>query len=105
MDHEQADKPLGDPHAPGSHHEVEYDPAMTQRMIAPAVTMGLTWAARRAMNNAYERRTGQEPPAAGDMNMPLGKVLLWSAAMAVVATAIDTIVSRTITKRLPDQDV
>lgn len=93
--------------APSSHHghmDADQGAAMAQRMIAPAVSMGLTWAARKAMNSAYEKRNGTEPPSASDNNVPLGKVLAWAALTAVVTTAIDTIVNRVVAKRLPDQD-
>lgn len=82
-------------------HDADQSAAMMQKLIAPAISMGLTWAARKAMTSLYEKRTGQEPPSASDQNVPIGKVLVWAAVTAVVSTAIDTIVNRTVSKNLP----
>ncbi len=97
---------LSDTHSTQSQNHMNADQgaAMAQRMIAPAVSMGLTWAARKAMNSAYEKRNGTEPPNASDNNVPIGKVLAWAALTAVVTTAIDTIVNRVVAKRLPEND-
>ncbi len=96
--------PSGSTTASQAHVDADQGAAMAQRLIAPAVSMGLTWAARKAMNAAYEKRNGTEPPTASDNNVPLGKVLAWAAVTAVVTTAIDTIVNRVVSKQLPESN-
>ena len=89
--------------SPSAPTEADQSAALMQKMIAPAASMGLTWAARKAMTNVYEKKTGTEPPNAADTNVPIGKVLLWAAGVAVVTTLIDTVVNRIVSKKLPDQ--
>lgn len=96
--------PSGAPTDDQAHLDSDQGAAIAQRLIAPAISMGLTWAARKAMNAAYEKRNGTEPPTASDNNVPIGKVLAWAALTAVVTTAIDTVVNRVVAKQLPETD-
>lgn len=70
--------------------------AVMRQLLAPALSIGLTWGARKVLDGIYKKKTGHEPPNSGDNTVPIGKALAWGALTAVVSTAIETIVNRAV---------
>ena len=72
--------------------------AFPSQVVAPLAAMGATWAVRKAMSSAYARRTGHLPPQADDMEVSLGKVLLWSVATAAVSVTVEVVIIRVVSR-------
>ncbi|MDZ7576863.1 MAG: DUF4235 domain-containing protein [Candidatus Nanopelagicales bacterium] len=68
------------------------------RFSAPLIAMSGVWVVRRAFAAGYEAATGNTPPDPDDLNVPLGKALLFATATAVTASVVSTLVSRGIAK-------
>jgi Protein of unknown function (DUF4235) len=64
------------------------------KVAAPIVAGAATWAARKAMDSGFRRATGRPAPAASDLNILPGRIVLWAAVTAVVVTAINVAVDR-----------
>ena len=83
---------------------VEHGPAdessggIPAKVVGPLAALGAAWAVRKAMDGAYRKKTGSEPPNAGDPEASIKRVLLWAAAtaaaLAVVKVAVDRATSR-----------
>lgn len=68
--------------------------SLDPRTLAPIVSFGATWLVRRAIVRMYEGRTGNDAPSVNDLDMPLSKVLLWSATTAIATTVVDVLIAR-----------
>lgn len=68
----------------------------TARAIAPLVTLGATWAARKGMVKTYESRTGKPAPLVHSREAGVLEKVLWAAAMSAVLVAIESIVWRLV---------
>ena len=78
--------------------------AVSARAIAPLVALGATWAVRKAMTTAYKSRTGHLPPQSDDPEVPLGKILVWTVASAVVSAAVEVVIIRVVENLGDDSD-
>lgn len=67
---------------------------LNARTLAPFAAMGATLAARKGMSMIYVRRTGHAPPTPEDREVSIASVLGWAVTTAVVAAAIEVIVTR-----------
>ena len=54
----------------------------TARTLAPVLSMGATWAARKGMIKAYESKTGKPAPLVRSRQAPVLEKVLWAAAMS-----------------------
>lgn len=68
------------------------------KITAPLIAMGGVWVARRALNGSYALATGNQPPAADDLDAPLRNVLVYAAGAAVVAALVNTLVTREVAR-------
>lgn len=68
----------------------QFDP----RTLAPLISMGVTWAVKKGMAKAYQRKTGAPPPQRSDQRAPLGTVLLWAGVTALTTALIDVLIQR-----------
>jgi hypothetical protein len=63
------------------------------KVAAPLIALAATWAVRKAMDAAYTRATGSEPPRASDPQASMRRILIYAAvtaaAVAVVNVAVD----------------
>jgi hypothetical protein len=63
------------------------------KVVAPFVALAATWVVRKAMDSAYTRATGHEPPRASDPQASMRRILVYAAvtaaAVAVVNVAVD----------------
>lgn len=66
------------------------------RAAAPLITMGATWAVRRAMISVYESRTGKPAPLMASRNGSVLTRVLWAASLAAVMTLVETLVVRAL---------
>jgi Protein of unknown function (DUF4235) len=83
---------------------VEHGPAddssggTAAKLIGPLAAAGAAWGVRKMMDGAYRKKTGNEPPRAGDPEQSMRRILLWAAvtaaALAVVKVAVDRATSR-----------
>jgi len=60
------------------------------------LTITATWATRKGLNNAYQKRTGKNPPNAADDNVSIGRIILWAAITAAVVATVDVLINRTL---------
>lgn len=68
------------------------------RIGAPLIAMGGVWIAQRALSGGYRAATGSEPPAADDLDVPVTRVIIFAASAAVIAAAINVVVTRQVAK-------
>ncbi|MDP3971881.1 MAG: DUF4235 domain-containing protein [Candidatus Nanopelagicales bacterium] len=64
------------------------------RIIAPIISMGATFLARKGLTYVYKTRTGHEPPQAEDRDVSLIRVIGWAATTAVVSAVIEVTITR-----------
>lgn len=67
------------------------------RIVAPIISMGATFLARKALNYLYTNRTGHEPPQADDSEVSLVRAIGWAATTAVVSAVIEVTITRIAT--------
>ena len=69
------------------------EPSTAIKVAAPLLALAATWAVRKAMDAAYTRATGSEPPRASDPSASMRRILVYAAvtaaAVAVVNVAVD----------------
>ena len=68
----------------------------TARSLAPVISMGATWAARKGMIKAYESKTGKPAPLVRSRQAPVLEKVLWAAAMSALIVLIEAIVWQAI---------
>ena len=68
----------------------------TARTLAPVLSMGATWAARKGMIKAYESRTGKPAPLVRSRQSPVLEKVLWAAAMSALIVLIEAIVWKAV---------
>lgn len=73
-------------------HEHRAHPVL--HVIAPFVALGVTWAARAALNSAYTRVTGKKPPIADDPTVNFARALTWTVVTASTAAVLEMVIYR-----------
>ena len=73
-------------------HEHRAHPVL--HVMAPIVALGVTWAARGALNSAYTRITGKKPPIADDPAVSFARALTWTIVTASTAAVIEMVIYR-----------
>ncbi len=68
------------------------------KLSAPIIAMGGVWVARRALTGGYQLATGNQPPAADDLDAPMTRVLMFAAGAAVLAALVNTVVTREVAR-------
>ena len=68
----------------------------TARTLAPVLSMGSTWAARKGMIKAYESKTGKPAPLVRSRQAPVLEKVLWAAAMSALIVLIEAIVWKAV---------
>ena len=68
----------------------------TARTLAPVLSMGATWAARKGMIKAYESKTGKPAPLVRSRQAPVLEKVLWAAAMSALIVLIEAIVWKAV---------
>ena len=68
----------------------------TARTLAPVLSMGATWAARKGMIKAYESSTGKPAPLVRSRQSPVLEKVLWAAAMSALIVLIEAIVWKAV---------
>lgn len=66
------------------------------RLLGPVLTITATWLTKRGLTAAYQKKTGTNPPSASDQQASLGRIIAWAALSAVVLTAVDVLINRTL---------
>lgn len=69
---------------------------ISARTLTPIAGFAATWLARKGLAVAYTKRTGHPPPVPDDPEVPLRSVLIWAISTAVVAAAVDVVVTRVL---------
>lgn len=64
------------------------------RSLAPIVSLAATWAVKKALTKAYEKRTGEGPPGRQDLSTPITTVLMWAGITAFTTAIIDVLIQR-----------
>lgn len=64
-----------------------------------------SWAVRRSLEAAYHLATGNSPPTARDSDVPLRRILAWSAVTAAAVAVANVAVDRIALRREPSNDV
>ena len=62
--------------------------------MAPLITMGTAWVARKGMIMGYEAITGRPAPVVARRESPVLARLAWAATMAATLAAIEIVVWR-----------
>lgn len=65
---------------------------------APFIAMGGVWVVRRAISGGYRAATGNNPPAADDLDVPMTRVIIFAAGVAVAAAVINVAVTRGVAR-------
>ncbi|HEX6887083.1 MAG TPA: DUF4235 domain-containing protein [Candidatus Nanopelagicales bacterium] len=73
-----------------------HDARTTARTLAPLITMGAAFGARKVMVKGYESRTGRPAPLVRSANGTIVEKILWAATMAAVLALIEAIVWKVI---------
>jgi len=73
----------------------------TARALAPVISMGATWAARKAMITVYESKTGRPAPLVRSRQAPVLEKVLWAATMSALIVLIEAVVWKVV----GDEDV
>ncbi|MCU0300346.1 MAG: DUF4235 domain-containing protein [Candidatus Nanopelagicales bacterium] len=68
----------------------------TARSVAPLITMGAAWGARKAMSKGFEAKTGRPAPLVRSRHASIVEKILWAAAMASVLALIEALVYRAL---------
>lgn len=68
----------------------------TAANFAPLITMGTTWALRKALMAGYEAATGKPAPVIHNRQAPIVHRVLWAAAMSATIAAIEIVVWRVV---------
>jgi hypothetical protein len=68
----------------------------TARTLAPLITMGAAFGARKVMVKGYESKTGRPAPLVRSTNGTILEKILWAATMAAVLALIEAIVWKAI---------
>jgi hypothetical protein len=71
---------------------------MRQSALASIAAFGATWALRKAMAGAYQRRTGQKPPTRFDRSVPLSQALMWAVMTAVAVSTLQVFLDRGLSR-------
>lgn len=66
------------------------------KLLGPALTITATWATRKGLNNAYQRRTGKTPPNAAANDVSIGRIIIWAAITAAVVATVNVLINRTL---------
>lgn len=62
------------------------------RQLSPLITITTTWMVRKAMVNAYQRRTGQPAPLIYASGVSPVRKVIWSAIMAGTVALIEIVI-------------
>lgn len=62
------------------------------KSVAPLVTMGATWGARKAMVKGYEAGTGKPAPVISSRDASLIQKVLWAAALGAAIALVQSAV-------------
>lgn len=62
------------------------------KSVAPLVTMGATWGARKAMVKGYEATTGKPAPVISSRDAGLLQKMLWAAALGAAIAMVQSAV-------------
>lgn len=68
------------------------------KLSTPLISMGTVWVANKAIAIAYEKATGDPIPRADDTEISMARVILFTAATAVVGAVITAGVTRGIAR-------
>ncbi|MBI1376445.1 MAG: DUF4235 domain-containing protein [Frankiales bacterium] len=63
-------------------------------LAAPVIALVGTWAARKVLEKAYVRSTGNKPPSAADPDASMRRVIVWAVATAAVVAVVQVAVDR-----------
>lgn len=80
------------------YHEVEDESSVITAAVAGLAGIGVGMAARSILKMAYRKTTGQEPPNADDLSVPLRKVLLWTAVTAATGAVVELAAHRVVAR-------
>lgn len=72
-------------------------------IVAPIAALGATWAARKALNVAYEKISGHVPPAADDPAVSFGRALIWTVISAGTAAVVEMVIFRAAGRMSPEE--
>lgn len=64
--------------------------------FAPLITMGTTWALRKALMAGYESATGKPAPVIHNRQASIAQRVMWAAAMSAAIAAIEIVVWRVV---------
>ncbi|MGB7979248.1 MAG: DUF4235 domain-containing protein [Candidatus Nanopelagicales bacterium] len=59
---------------------------------APAISLGVAWAARKGMSKAYEARTGNPAPIIARRDASIMRRILWASAMAATVALVEILI-------------
>ncbi|MEZ5117024.1 MAG: DUF4235 domain-containing protein [Candidatus Nanopelagicales bacterium] len=78
------------------------EPTMSPLMhvVAPLAAIAGVWLARKVLNTMYETTTGRKPPQADDPSTNVVRAILWSAATAATAAAVEVAIFRAASRRV-----
>jgi hypothetical protein len=74
------------------------DEHMRQSALASVAAFGATWALRKALAGAYQRRTGHKPPTRFDRSVPIGQALTWAIMTAVAVSVLQVFLDRGLSR-------
>lgn len=66
------------------------------RLLGPVLTLVATWSTKKGLASIYRKKTGSNPPGTNDAQASLIRIIGWAALSAVVLTAVDVLISRTL---------
>ena len=69
-----------------------HDANSMARTVAPLITMGATWGARKAMVKGYEAGTGKPAPVINSREAGLLQKMLWAAALGATVALVQSAV-------------
>jgi hypothetical protein len=64
-----------------------------------------TWAVRTALNSSYRLATGQAPPTARERDVPLRRLLAWTAVSAGAIAVANVVVDRVVLRPALPEDL
>jgi hypothetical protein len=68
--------------------------------MAGLAGIGVGMLARSVLNAAYRKSTGNPPPNADDLAVPLGKALMWTVITATTGAVVELVAHRTVARIL-----
>jgi hypothetical protein len=74
------------------------DEHMRQSAVASIAAFGATWALRKAMAGAYQRRTGHKPPTRFDRSVPITQALMWAVLTAAAVSILQVFLDRGLSR-------